>query len=371
MWVNRSSTVSKLHLIGTMNKLHNILLLPLLIVLLALPQGNLTAQNQTKEVVCTIPTITELARQVSGEGQFKFTTLAPPNRDPHTIEARPSLMKKVGEADLFLRIGMQLEPWAEQVADGSGNPRIFPGAEAHHTLSGPIPKLEVPQVASRDAGHIHPQGNPHFWLDPVRTKILAAEIAKSLKSIASGDGAQIIDDRLKQFRQKINQNLYGEELLTLVGENKLDRLAIDGKLWTFLQENEFQGESLAAKAGPWLKKARPLQGQSVVEYHQAWIYFFRTFGMQKVGTVEEKPGIPPGPQHIRKTKQLIQDKDVKLVLVDNFYDASSSKTVARETSASVVILPSQVGGAEGTDDYFSFMEYLLDQMVNKLNDGAE
>lgn len=338
-----------------------------MLVLITLLSVSTSARAEPKEVVCTISTVTELARQVSGEEQFEFTTLAPPERDPHTIEARPSLMKRVGDADLFLKIGMQLEPWADQVANGSGNKNIYPGSSGFHTLSGPIPKLEVPDVASRSAGHIHPKGNPHFWLDPVRTKILAGEIADALKTIASGEGAKTIDQRLEAFRSRINEKLYGSELIKLVGENKLDRLVIDGNLWSFLTENEFGGETLLEKAGPWLKKARPLRGQNVIEYHQAWIYFFRTYGMNKVGTVEEKPGIPPGPQHINDTKELIQQKGVKLVVVDNFYDPSSSRTVARDTNATVVILPSQVGGADGTEDYFSFMDHLLDQIVSGLN----
>jgi ABC-type Zn uptake system ZnuABC Zn-binding protein ZnuA len=316
--------------------------------------------DRKPEVVLTIPTLTDITKRIGGD-RFTYTTLAVPNQDPHYVQATPSLMKQVNDADLFLQIGMNLEIWADQIAQGSGNPKIYRGNDGRVILSGPIPKLQVPKVASRAKGHIHPQGNPHFWLDPVRTKMLADQILDALVKLKP-DAKEAMQTNLNDFRDKINRNLYGEKLVRLVGENKLDRLALDGKLWSFLRNQSFGGTKLIDMAGPWLNKARVLQGENVIEYHQEWVYFVRTFGMNLVGTVEEKPGIPPGPQHIKKTMNIIENNDVKVILVDTFYDPSSSRKIARNTPAEVVIVPSQVGGAEGTDGYFQFMDHLLDEI---------
>lgn len=312
------------------------------------------------EVVLSIPTLTDITKRIGGDN-FRYTTLAVPNQDPHYVEATPSLMEEVNNADLFMQIGMNLEIWADQIADGSGNPTIQRGNDGRVILSGPIPKLQVPEVASRAEGHIHPQGNPHFWLDPVRTKMLADQIVESLVKLKPG-AEQELKGNLQAFRDKINRKLYGERLINLVGENRLDRLTLDGELWSFLEEQSFDGQKLIEMAGPWLSKARSLQGENVIEYHQEWVYFVRTFGMNLVGTVEEKPGIPPGPQHIKKTMDLIESNAVKVILVDTFYDPSSSKSIARKTPAEVVIVPSQVGGAPETDGYFRFIDYLLTQI---------
>lgn len=323
--------------------------------------------KEKPKVVLTIPTLTDITKRIGGD-HFEYTTLAVPEQDPHYVQATPSLMQKVNDADLFLQIGMNLEIWADQITDGSGNPTIQRGNAGRVILSDPIPKMQIPKVASRAEGHIHPQGNPHFWLDPVRTKMLADEITKALVKVKP-DAESTFHKNLEAFQSKINKKLYGHELLRLVGENKLDRLTLDGDLWSFLTENSFGGESLIEKAGPWLQKARTIQGENVIEYHQEWVYFVNTFGMNLVGTVEEKPGIPPGPKHIERTMNLIEENDVKVILVDTFYDPSSSRSIARKTPAEVVIVPSQVGGAKGTDGYFKFIDYLLDRISTTIEEA--
>lgn len=310
------------------------------------------------EVVLSIPTLTDLAQRIGGD-RFNYVTMAEPDQDPHYVQPTPSLMQRINDADLFMQIGMQLEVWADQVTEGSGNPTIYRGNPGRVILSGPIPKLQVPRVASRAEGHIHPQGNPHFWLDPVRTKMLIKEIYQGLLKVAPDGSRSALKSNYQDLRAKINRRLYGEKLLRLVGENRLDNLSLDGELWGFLTERSFGDTKLIEHGGPWLQVARSLHGENIIEYHQEWIYFATTYGMDIVGTVEEKPGIPPGPQHVKRTVNLIQQHDVKVILIDSFYDPSTSKAIARKTRAEVVIVPSQVGGTPETDGYFKFMDYLL------------
>jgi len=110
--------------------------------------------------------------------------------------------------------------------------------------------------------------------------------------------------------------LFGPELLKLVGIQKLTRLAWSSQLDNFLKDNKIGGEPLATKAGGWLKSAQPLWGVKAYEFHKVWVYFARMFGIQLAGTIEERPGIPPGPQHVKQVTQRIIAEKIPLILVE-------------------------------------------------------
>jgi zinc/manganese transport system substrate-binding protein len=314
-----------------------------------------------KKVACTLSTIEALVREIGGDEVEAFS-LSAGDQDPHFVSPTPSLMKKVPEADLFLEIGMQLEVWADEVANGSGNPRIFRGGKGRVALSTGIPKLEVPTTLSRAQGDIHPEGNPHLWLDPIRAKLMARNVAAALKTVAP-EAAAAFDRRLAAFDERVDKAYFGEELIEIVGTKKLGRLALDGKLQAFLAENEFQGKKLSERAGGWLAKARPLHGAKAVEFHKVWAYAAQAFGFTLVGTIEEKPGIAPGPRHIHDTIELVKREGVKLILVANFYDAALPRRIGKDGGAGVAMLPDQVGGDKGTGDYFALIDHILDQML--------
>ncbi len=323
-----------------------------------------------KTVACTLTTLEAIAREVGGD-RIDVFSLSAGDQDPHFVAPTPSLMKRVRGADLLLELGMQLELWNDDVANGSGNPRIFRGAPGRITLSSGIPKLEVPAVVTRAQGDIHPEGNPHLWLDPVRARLLADNVAKALETLSPGDAAYF-EERARDFGRRIDRALFGERLLDLVGAPKLRRLALDGRLHEFLESNEFQGKPLTALAGGWLARARPLRGENVIEFHKVWAYFASTFGFGLVGTIEEKPGISPGPRHVSHTIELAKRDRVRVILVDNFYDPSLPRRVAQAAGARVVVLPNQVRGEAGVDDYFTLIDHLLDAMLAglKLAEGS-
>jgi zinc/manganese transport system substrate-binding protein len=329
--------------------------------LLAASTGGEARADGKKKVACTLPTLEAIVREVGGD-KIETFSLAAGDQDPHLVSPTPSLMKRVRGADMLFEIGMQLEAWADQVADGSGNSRIFRAGAGRVVLSTGIPKLEVPASLSRAQGDVHPEGNPHIWLDPVRARLIAANAARAL-SAAYPEHAAYFDQRLKGFQKRIDKALYGDQLLKVVGSRKLNRLAIDGRLHAFLDSNDYQGVKLAQLTGGWLRKARPLRGQKVVEFHKVWVYFAATFGFELIGTIEEKPGIAPGPRHIKDTVKRVQSSKVKLILVDNFYDAELPKRVAREGGARAVLLPNQVKGEKGLNDYFSLIDHILDRMI--------
>ncbi|MBI4473368.1 MAG: zinc ABC transporter substrate-binding protein [Acidobacteria bacterium] len=319
------------------------------------------AQGKKLTVVCTLPTMKALVEEVGGN-RVEVVALARGDQDPHFVSPTPVLMRKTREASLFIENGFSLELWADEVVNGSGNSKIFRGTTGRVVAATGISALEVPSVLSREMGDIHPQGNPHVWLDPLLAKVEAGNIVEALKR-ADPAGSSYYDSRKSDFDRRIDVALFGEELLKLVGIQKLTRLTWSGELHNFLTTNKIGGQPLASKAGGWLKAAESLRGVKAYEFHKVWVYFARAFGLQLVGTIEERPGIPPGPQHVRQVMDAVNSQKVPLILVDNFYNPALPYNIARETGAEVVLLPNQVEGEPGIKTYFDLMDHLIREMT--------
>ena len=326
--------------------------------------GTAFAQGEKIKVVTTLPTIKALVEEVGGD-RVEVIALSRGDQDPHFVTPTPVLMRRTREADLFVENGFTLERWADEVVNGSGNSRIFRGTSGRVIAAEGIAALEIPSVLSREMGDIHPQGNPHVWLDPLRAKIEATNIADALKRVDPGN-AGYYESRRESFHSRIDEALFGKELLNLVGIGKLTRLAWTGQLHEFLESNKFRGEPLLATAGGWLAEARALNGTQLYELHKVWVYFAELFGMDLSGTIEERPGIPPGPQHTRQVTMHIKAESIPLILVDNFYDPALANHIARETGARVVMLPNQVEGEPGIETYFDLIDYLIARITEGL-----
>ena len=332
------------------------------LVVVASTFGVEVANAQDKiTVVTTLPTLRVLTEEVGGE-RVEVISLAKGDQDPHFVSPTPVLMRRTREATLFIENGFSLEPWADEVVNGSGNSKIFRGTPGRVVAGAGIPALEVPSVLSRELGDIHPQGNPHVWLDPLLAKIEAENIAAALKRADPAGGAYY-DERLDDFKQRVDVAMFGEELLRLIGIEKLTRLAWSGELYEFLTTNRLGGQTLMDRAGGWLRQAQPFQGSKAYEFHRVWVYFARVFGIDLLGTIEERPGIPPGPQHVREVANQIQSQNVPLILVDNFYDPALPNNLSRETGAQVVVIPNQIEGEPGLASYFDLIDYLISQIA--------
>jgi len=202
------------------------------------------AQERKVKVVCTLPTLKALTEEVGGN-RVDVIALAKGDQDPHFVTPTPVLMQKTRQADLFIENGFSLELWADQVANGSGNTKIFRGTPGRIVAGNGVAAMEIPAVLTREMGDIHPQGNPHVWLDPLLAKVEAGNIAEALKS-ADPTGASFYDSRKADFFRRIDNALFGPELLKLVGIQKLTRLAWSKELHPFLQSNKVDGQPFTA-----------------------------------------------------------------------------------------------------------------------------
>ncbi len=320
-------------------------------ILLAAPQ-----QPHKLRVVTTLGVLASLAHEVGGD-LVEAEALANPQQDPHFVQPRPTLMEKARAADVFVELGMQLELWAQKVVEGSGNPRIQPGQPARVVASTGVTALELPRELSREWGDVHPYGNPHIWLDPLNTKDMAANIAQGFEAVDPAHKEQY-EANLKRFQERIDEALFGAELVKQVGGKMLTRQARQGRLAEYLAQKQYD-----KLLGGWLARAAPLAGRPVVTYHKSWVYFAERFGLKIPIEIEEKPGIPPSARHRDAVVELLKKQQVHTVLHEIYYDEGAANYLAAETGVHKVIVPIDVGAEAGVQDYFGLVDLWIDKLV--------
>lgn len=317
-------------------------------------------------VVTTLPVLADLARQVGGD-LVQVVSLGKGPEDPHYVTPTPSLMQAVRKADLFVEVGMSLEMWAVNVLDGAGNRRVRRGSKGHVYASEGVPVLEVPVSMTRAKGDLHPNGNPHLWVDPVRLGWMAKNIEKGMERVRPSQ-APAFRKGYEAFQMKLDRATFGPRLVKLLGGKVLNRLAISGKLQSFLKK-KYKGKPLSTRLGGFLKKAAPLRGRKILFYHQNWIYFTTRFGLKVEGFVEDKPGITPSASHKLRLLKLIKAENIKVLGTATWNDDSVPNALARESGIEVVILPAMVGATRDAKDSLSLINALIERLLHAYQKG--
>lgn len=311
----------------------------------------LNPQEKKPVVACTLPILECLVREVAGE-EVEVFSLCKADQDPHRVSATPILQRKLRGADYFVEVGLQLETWADLVANDSGRPRLMKGGAGRIVASAGIPREQVPTELNRAEGHAHAEGNPHLWLDPLRAIRMAKNIATALGKL----------ERFKAFEAKVREALWGKELLELAGAEELERRTSDGTLHAWLSREELDGKKLIERLGGWLKKAESLRGKKAIEYHRSWIYTAKILGFEIVDAVEEKPGIPPGPRHQVELTRKLKEGGIAFMMVDEVYrDDSTPGALSKDSGVPVLVLPNQ----PSSGGYAEFFGGLVDRLVKR------
>jgi zinc/manganese transport system substrate-binding protein len=273
-------------------------------------------------VVATTEDLASLVREVGGD-RVQVDALARGYQDPHFAEAKPSFILKLNKADLLVLVGRELEvAWLPALINQSRNPRVQPGAPGHLDASAGARILEIPTgPITRAMGDVHPSGNPHYWLDPGNGRRMAQSIRDRLSQLRPGD-APYFAARYADFDQR-----------------------------------------LSAAEARWDALMKPYRGLDVVTYHRSWPNFAERFGLEVLGYVEPRPGIPPSPSHTIQLIQQMKQKNVKLLLVEPYFDLKTPSSVARESGAKVVVLLPSVGGEKEVTDYLALFDHNLDKLL--------
>jgi ABC-type Zn uptake system ZnuABC Zn-binding protein ZnuA len=310
-------------------------------------------------VLTTHTVLKSIAEEVAKE-HVSVSCLATGKEDPHAIQAKPSYMVNTRNADLFIKVGMEMEIGYEQlIIDGSRNYRIRLGQPGHLDASLNVLRLEVPTTrVDRSMGDVHPLGNPHYWMDPYNARIVAQSIAERLAQLDPDNVAEYRAN-CADFMRRIDRAMFGEELVQEFGGERLWSLAMAGQLDTFLKE---KGREDAGNG--WYRQLKPHRGKQLITYHRSWGYFAERFGLTVVAELEPKPGIPPSPGHLRQVVDVAQRQHVPVIVMEPYYNAKAAEFVAEKAGARVLEVTNAVGGQPGVNDYIS----LIDNVVKKLRD---
>ena len=313
-------------------------------------------------VVTTLPDYASFAKSIGGD-RVRVKSIVRGDQDAHFIRPKPSFATALREADVLIATGLDLELWIQTVIDNSGNGKIRSGQSGYVSASAGMNLLEKPKIISRAEGGVHIYGNPHVTCSPIHMKIAARNIATGLiKNDLKGKETYL--QNLKKLHSRIDERLFGAKLVEMLGGDTLCRLAEQGTLISFLEKQTYEGKHLIEYLDGWMGKMLPLRGTPIITYHKNWIYFIKLFGLEEVGTVEPKPGVPPSPKHVTGLINLMKERNIRIILAANYFDEQQIRTVAARTDSEAVIVPLYVGGVAGTDDYFKLVDYWIDGLLS-------
>jgi ABC-type Zn uptake system ZnuABC Zn-binding protein ZnuA len=348
-------------------KIQTMILVSLLTAPLGLIGGDALAQGDARplQVAVTIPDLGSLVREIGGD-QVAVTVFAKGTEDPHFVEAKPSFIKTLSEADLFVEGGMEGEMgWAPVLLQNARNANVLPGGRGFLDASTVITPLDVPTgPVDRSMGDVHPAGNPHYLPDPINGLRVARLIRDKLIELRP-ERQKAFDERYGNFRQRLGAALVGEALAKKYDVEKLALLFEAGKLGDFLKS---QGEESLLSG--WFGLMLPYRGAKVVSDHNTWPYFARRFGISVIGFLEPKPGLPPTTKHLNELIESMRAQGVKVILANPYFDPRFAQFVAERTGAQVVSMAHQVGARAGTNDYISMVDYNVRQLAGALRGRA-
>ncbi|MCU1385044.1 MAG: periplasmic solute binding protein [Acidobacteria bacterium] len=301
-------------------KKHVVLLVAALLMApaMARAQGKLTVMTTTEDLAA-------IGREVVGD-HATVEAMARGYQDPHFVEAKPSFILKLQKADVLVVVGRELEiGWLPPLIQQSRNSKIQPGSPGYLDASLQATILEVPTgQVTRAMGDVHPLGNPHYWMDPENGKRIAKEIADKLAELRPNDKAYY-QQKLADFTSRLD-----------------------------------------AAEKRWLAEMAPYKGTKVVTYHRSFPNFSERFGLDIIGYVEPKPGIPPSPQHTLDLINEMKRQNAKIVLVEPYFDLKTPNAIGRDTGAQVLVMPPSVGGVKEITDYFKLFDYDITLLVDAI-----
>jgi zinc/manganese transport system substrate-binding protein len=293
--------------------------------LMGAPLGVTSTAAAQLKVVTSTTDLYDIAKAVGGN-KITTTHIGEGYQDPHFIEAKPSFVLQLRNADVWAFVGLDLEiGWMPLLLQGARNPRLQPGQPGYVDASRVISVLDMARGnVDRSQGDVHPLGNPHYWLDPENGRRIA-----------------------KLFRETFAR--------------------LDAKNAAVYEANEKAfTDRLDAAERTWQADLTMIRGKPVVAWHTSWRYFAEYTGMNIVGFMEPKPGVPPSPAHLAGLIQTMKRTGTTVIVMEPFYDRKTADFVASKTGAKVLVLPPSVGGAKGLDDYIQLITNDIRQLAAAL-----
>lgn len=268
-----------------------------------------------------------LAEEIGGD-HVRADSATTALQDPHYIQARPSLIAKVRQADIVICSGAQLEiGWLPALLQKANNRNVMPGTPGYMEASSFVVRLDATGDLDRAKGDIHPQGNPHIQTNPHNIAAVARELAKRMQSIDS-----------------VNSNTYGDNLERFITN------------WS-------------AAMSRWEEQAADLRGKQAITHHKSWVYLFDWLGIEEVANLEAVPGLPPTTGHLGKLTSEFSDGGAAVIIRAPYQHAKPSEWLAERTGIKAIVLPLSVGGTEAATDLYALFDDIIARLNGVMTDG--
>ena len=301
--------------------------LGILPALVFVPVLTFTPEARALNILTCEPEWKALAEQIAPHSKIYSATSA--LQDPHHIEARPGLIAKMRNADLAICSGADLEVgWLPLLQMKSANARVQNGKDGMFYAAEQIDTIGKLKNANPTMGDVHPEGNPHFHLDPYRLMTVANALAERMAKIDPNHG-ESYRENIKQFDEQWQKNIR-----------------------------------------KWEQEAKPLKGMQVVAYHTSFEYLFQWLGISMVGDLEPKPGLPPSGKHLSRLLKLAKNTRVDAVVYASYQDKSGAEWLSKQIDVPVIRLPMTINDNSNDNKKSQPLTQLYDELIDKLLKAA-
>lgn len=286
-------------------------------LLTAMFTGLAPLQAAPVKIAAALPDIGAIASYIGGD-KVEVFSIGKSNANPHAVEVLPSYMIKVSRAALYLKVGLALDQWSDSIIDGSRNSKLLvvDCSNGIAALQKPTGKVDA------SMGDIHPEGNPHYWLDPENGVIIANNVLAALKK-ADSVNSQYYEKNFARFKEES-------------GKHVTD----------------------------WKSRLAKISGQKVITYHSSWIYFTTAFNLSIAGTVEPLPGIPPTAKHLAELVEVIKRDGISILLQESYFPDDAPRFLARQTGVKVFKFSPSCSDVK-PDSYFRHFEEIVAQIERR------
>ena len=276
------------------------------------------------KVVATISDLKSLTETIGGD-LVEVDSLTRGTQNLHEAEVRPSMMLKLRRADAVVENGLGLDAWADVAIEAANNANIIRGGRGRIDISRNVEVLEVPgSRVDRSMGDVHPQGNPHFSLDPGLAPVITQNIVEGLARVAP-DRRAVFEQNRQAFLARLEQEMV-----------------------------------------KWTQAMAPVKGAKVVVFHPVYVYFLTRFGLVQAAALEDRPGILPSPQHLATVIREMKAQKIKAILVEPWNDVKLANRVAEEAGARALVMATAVGAVKGADNYIAAIDYNITALAKAL-----
>lgn len=260
------------------------------------------------QVVVTLSFFEDMVSRVGGD-MVRVTALVPVGVEPEEYEPLPGDLRAINDAGVFIYNGYNLERWLPRLASG-----ILKSPDSKSLAENPAIET-IPLPAGAYAGMV----DPHVWTDVMNAVVYVEKIAEILAGYDPGNASY--------YRERAA--VYIEELVEL---------------------------------DSWIKEQVeriPPGDRILVSSELCFQYFSAAYGFQHDAIWAINSAEEGTPAQIIRIVELVKDKEVPVVFVENQVDQRPMEQVSRETGVpigGVLYSDSLSKPGEGAETYIKMME---------------